>query len=382
MRVVVSANNVVNYPRGGGHFWVFMQYVRGLENAGCDVWWLEEFEPSGDAREDALRIDAFAVRLARYGLQEKVVLYTRDGRFLNLSEASAKAVFRDTDLLLNFHQNIAASMLERFRRTALVDIDPGLLQYWMSSGALTVARHDVYLTTGETVGMADAKFPDCGLRWNHIRPPVSLELWPWVAPPADAPFTTVSGWWAGEWVEYGGEVYDNNKRASFLRFVDLPERTDASLELALNVDLEARCDAEDFSLLESKGWRVRHAHEVAGTPEDYQKYIQGSRGEFSCAKASCMKFQNAWISDRTLCYLATGRPAVVEYTGPSAILPNGLGLIRFSSLEEAAAGLAEVAGNYAVHARAARELADLFDARRVAETIMDHCLQPSTGLRR
>jgi hypothetical protein len=173
--------------------------------------------------------------------------------------------------------------------------------------------------------------------------------------------------------------FDNNKRAAFLDFVELPRRTSVSLELALNYDPQSDCDNADRELLVEKGWRVRHSSEVGSTPDAYRKYIQSSSGEFSCAKASCMKFQNAWISDRTLCYLATGRPAVVQYTGPSSILPNGRGLFRFSTLDEAAAALEEVRGNYKVHAKAARELAEIFDARKVADAILTGCFESAAA---
>jgi pimeloyl-ACP methyl ester carboxylesterase len=139
---------------------------------------------------------------------------------------------------------------------------------------------------------------------------------------------------------------------------------------ALNL---GEADAEDCRVLQTNGWRLRHAVEVAGTPEDYQRYVQSSRGEFSCAKASCMKFQNAWVSDRSLCYLASGRPVVVQHTGPSSILPNRLGMLRFSTVAEAADCLNEAAANYSLHSRAARELTEaFFNARQVAEQILNH----------
>ena len=124
--------------------------------------------------------------------------------------------------------------------------------------------------------------------------------------------------------------------------------------------------------MESYGWRIRHSQEVAGSPEMYQSYIQGSRGEFSCVKPSCVKFQNAWISDRTLCYLASGKPVVVQDTGPSTFLPNGEGVFRFSTLEEAADALAAVNADYERHCRAAREIVETyFDARQVLERILN-----------
>lgn len=371
MRVLVSAHNVVNYPQGGGHSWVYTQYVQGLRDAGCDVWWLEEFLPTEDNARDRDRIAVFSQRLARFGLEGKIILYTRDGDYPVTGQAEAQTVFRTTDLLLNFYQAIAPDMLAKFRRTALVDIDPGLLQFWISHGQLKVAPHDLYFTTGETVGKPDARFSDCGFQWIPINPPIALDCWPVVSAPPDGPFTTISSWWSGDWMTDENGTYDNNKRAQFLKFSDLPRLTSQPLELAL---CTGEADADDIRLLEGKGWRICHAYDVAGTPEDYRRYIQRSRGEFSCAKTSCMLFQNAWISDRSLCYLATGRPAVVQHTGPSSRLPDRLGLLRFSTLDEAAECVEEATTNYSLHSRAARELTEThFDARKVVERILASC---------
>jgi hypothetical protein len=290
-----------------------------------------------------------------------------------MTQSKAEAVLRRADLLLNFHYAIDPALLSCFRRTALVDIDPGLLQFWISRGQLSVQRHDRYFTTGETVGTPAALFPDCGLAWIHIHPVVCLEQWPNAYDPDAGVFTTVSSWDADDWIVDANEVYENTKRVSFLQFAALPHLTGQALELALYL---GDGDTEDRRILERHGWRIRHSREVARTPGMYLSYIQRSRGEFSCAKPSCMKFQNAWISDRTLCYLASGKPVVVQNTGPSSFLPDREGIFRFATLSEAAEALEAVNADYERHCGAAREIAETyFDAKQVIERILNFVLK-------
>lgn len=384
MKVVISVYKVANFPDGGGHFWVYMQYAQGLRRLGCDVYWLEQFRPpaSGDANQEAALLAPFFERMARFGLEGKTLLYSaprrptagpESFRFVGCEWPEVRRVLERADLLLNFHYAIDHRLLACARRTALVDIDPGLLQFWISTGQLDVPAHDCYLTTGETVGTPAARFSDCGLQWHRIRPPVCLDLWPFTYDPAAEAFTTVSSWSTTDWLkvtENGKPVLrENTKRVAFLEFAELAGRTRQPLELALYTDER---DAADLARLAQHGWRVRHSRDVAGSPEAYRSYVQASRGEFSCAKASCMQFQNAWVSDRTLCYLASGKPVVVQHTGPSAHLPNGEGMFRFSTVAEAAAAFDAINGDYARHCRAARDLAEThFDSRRVLEDALN-----------
>ncbi len=375
--VIVSPSKVVRFAHRGGHFWVYMQYVDGLRQLGCDVYWLEHLTKQSDPDERA-SLAAFLNRMERYGLAGKVLLYqTNNGQreFIGTTSSEAEALFRRADLLLNFDYSVDAGLLSGFRRTALVDIDPGLLQYWVAAGQCRVLRHDLHFTTGETVGRAATPIPDVGVPWIHIRPPVSLRLWPFTHRPQAEVFTTVSSWWGREYIVDSHHFYDNNKRAAFLDFLGLPARTGQALELALCFGKRAE-ELEERRLLERHGWRVRDTGEVAATPETYQCYVQRSRGEFSCVKPSCIEFQNAWMSDRTLCYLASGKPAVVQNTGPSSFLPSGQGLFRFSTMEEAVDAFAAINADYQRHCRAAREIAETwFDARQVAEGILNTALQ-------
>jgi hypothetical protein len=398
--VVISPSNMANFPEGGGHFWAYLQYGQALRRLGCEVYWLERVRQDPDPKSRDHLVSTFLERMTAHGLGN-VILYAKpdsgcgdlqDYEFINVSRSEAAAVFSRADLLLNFYHRIDPALLACFRRTALVDIDPGLLQFWISTGQLQIPTHDVYFTIGETVGTSTAKFPDCSLPWIHIRPPVCLESWPYMHNPTYEAFTTVSSWWGDEWITDGkGVCYENNKRVSFLDFVELPTMTDQALELALSLgdhpapathsrrDFEPKhpfmTDEQHRQLLEHFGWRIRHSAAVAGTPEAYRSYIQGSRGEFSCAKPSCMNFQNAWVSDRTVCYLASGKPVVVQDTGPSAFLPNGEGMFRFSTLQEATEALATINASYGRHCRAARDVAETwFDGKQVAETILSAAL--------
>jgi hypothetical protein len=380
-KIVISAYKVSSYLEGGGHFWVYMQYALGFKQMGCEVYWLESFRSQGDPELDMSRIAEFKKRMEQFGLGGKVILY-HDRRkaddaqappeYIGIPRSKAEAIFREADLLLNFHYAIPPSLLGTFRRTALIDIDPGLLQLWISSGQLRVAPHDVYFTTGENVGTAAATFPDCGKTWRHIRPPVCLERWPFTFDPSCKPFTTVSSWWSHDWVkDADGNLFDNNKRVSFMEFLGLPQQTSQPLELALCLGDEPH-DLGDRQTLERYGWRVRHAFDVSKTPTMYQSYIQKSRGEFSCAKPTCMKFQGAWVSDRTLCYLASGKPVVVQDTGPSSILPNGEGMFRFVTSDDAVRAFERINSNYRWHCKAAREIAEAhFDSKQIVENILN-----------
>jgi len=388
--VVISPYRATKFLDRAGNFWVYLQYALGLRAIGCDVHWLERLEQPGPGWEGidaspAEQAELLHRTLSRFGISNRPILYTTESEngggfepsFVGIAEREAEKTLRRADLLLNFHQTIHPELLARVKRSALVDIDPGLLQYWISSGQLDVPDHDVYFTTGETVGTPSAAFPDAGIDWVHIRPPVFLDQWPFRPPPGPAPFTTVSSWHGHEYILEGDGYWDNNKRVSWVEFVELPKLTDQPLEIATFFGSK---DASDRLILELNGWRVRHAVDVAGTADDYRSYVQSSRGEFSCAKPSCMRFQNAWVSDRTLCYLASGRPAVVQDTGPSAYLPSGEGLHRFTTPEEAAAAIDAVNADYERNCRAAREIAEAyFDATKIARLIVEAALRPGAG---
>jgi hypothetical protein len=366
----------LSYPQGGGHLWVYLNWALGLQGLGCQVVWLEEVEPHIPPPEAQALTVTLKSRLERYGLGTAVALFSATGERLSPEvtvgcldlDAAAEA-----DLFLNLNYGLPPAIVGRFRRSALIDIDPGLLQYWVSSGHFELAPHDTYFTIGETVGQPGSRVPETGLKWQYTPPCVALSWWPVCQAPADAPFTTVSHWTYGdEWVEDAEGLYENDKRSGFLPFLDLPRHSRQPLELALCLAEE---EEEERATLLQHGWRVRHAHTVTSTPGDYQRYIQQSRGEFSCVKPSCVRLANAWISDRTLCYLASGKPAVIQHTGASRFLPDAAGLFRFRDVAEATRCLETVAADYEHQCRLARVLAEeFFNAKKVARRVLERAL--------
>jgi hypothetical protein len=195
--------------------------------------------------------------------------------------------------------------------------------------------------------------PDLGLAWLTTVPPVAIEHWATVAPPGDA-FTTVASW-RGPFapVEVDGALHGLRVHEA-RRYADLPARTGHALEMALDIDPE---DAADRRALLDGGWRLAAPALVAGDLASYRSYLQGSRGEFAVAKQAYVSMRTGWLSDRTACYLASGRPAIVSDTGIGDQLPLGTGLVTFRNPDEAADALADVTTNLTKHAAAAEELA-------------------------
>jgi len=139
------------------------------------------------------------------------------------------------------------------------------------------------------------------------------------------------------------------------------------IELCLSI-----ADADpDLPALRANGWRVVSPRERVGDPDSYRRYIYGSRGEFSPVRPIYSLGKSGWFSDRSGCYLAAGRPVVMEDTGLSRHVPVGMGLLTYTDLESAARCLEAVQQDYARHALAAREFArEYLDSDRVLSRIL------------
>jgi hypothetical protein len=377
-KVIVGSGFVAQYPQGGGVFSVVLQYLLGLRRLGCQVCWLELLWPeSGD---DRTQIRTFAKRLADFGLEEHFCLiYFPSGQWpesgperewYGFSPDRFWRFCHEADILLDLCHSIRPpDLLAAVRRTAFLDLDPVFMQLSMHQRAIRLP-HDLFFTVGQNIGRAGCPIPSAGVEWQTFWPPVDLELWQHRGGNAESSLSTVSQWWGYPAIDYDAEEYDGSKRTEFLRFRDLPNLTGQPFELALNLSPVA--DVEDRQLLTEKGWRVVDAHQVAGDFASYRRYVQSARAEFSVAKPGYVKSKSGWFSDRSACYLAAGKPILVQDTGFGKDLPTGRGVLSFATLEQAIQGAEEIRRNYALHCQAAHEIAQEYFA---ADKVLDKLLR-------
>jgi hypothetical protein len=373
-RAILVAGAIARRPRAGGHAWVFLQYLLGLGRLGYDVLFVDwlDAETCGGTVERSSEAAYLARVMDEHGLATSWSLLDRTtgAAAAGLPRAEVLERARRSSLLLNVmgylddEEILAAAPLRVF-----LDIDPGFPQMWRELGLADVfAGHDRFVTIGERVALEGCGVPTCGLDWIRTRPPVVLERWP-VRPVVDGSFTTV-GSWRGAFapIEYQGTRY--GLRAHELRkFARLPERSTQRFELALDLD---EADAVDRELLEQSGWRLVDPVEVAADPSSYQAYIAASRAELMVAKGMYVDTRSGWFSDRSTCYLASGKPVVAQNTGLEDLYPLDAGLLAFSTLDEAAAAVEEVATDYERHALAAREIAEeYFDSDKVLGRLLE-----------
>jgi hypothetical protein len=358
---VLVAGALANKPGYGGEAWVRLSYLLGFRQLGLETSFVEEIERPNDAA-----VAYFAEVVERFGLAGSAALVDAQGEPLYGEPPEA------ADLLVNVSGNLRCEgLLRRARRRAYVDIDPGFTQFWRDQGALSLDGHDVHFTTGENIGRPECPIPTGGIDWRPTRPPVVLGEWPLAADGAQDRFTTIASWRAYGPVEVAGTRY-GLKVHEFRRFVELPQRAPGTFELALDIH---PAEEPDLELLRGHGWRLVDPREVARDPLSFRAYVQASGAEFSVAQGIYVETGSGWFSDRTVRYLASGKPALIQDTGFTRTLPAGEGLLAFSTLEEAAEGARSITESYELHSRAARRLAEQeFDSDRVLARLLEDAL--------
>jgi hypothetical protein len=391
LRIIVTG--LVGLYPVGGVAWDYLQYVIGLARLGHDVYYHEDtwswpYHPidatyTSDGEYSARYLERFFARYAPDLRERWHYLHLHEASF-GMERNAFDEVARTADLFLNVSGAclIPDDLSPRCVKIFL-DTDPGYNQIMLSERfawsenvdrwCASVRAHDRYFSYAENINNPDCHVPRLGLSWQTTRMPIVGGLWEAAAstpPPAFAPWTTVMTWNAFKGrLLYDGVEY-TSKGTEFDKLIALPQRVDVPLKVAVGgvqppLERLARC-----------GWQVEDGPSVSVTPADYQAFIAASRGELSPAKHVYVAMRTGWFSCRSACYLAIGRPVVVQDTGFAAALPVGEGILSFSSIDEAAAALQEAERRYTHHAQAARLIAhDYFDSAKVLTHLIETALR-------
>ncbi len=354
----------------GGHAWIDMQYLLGLKRLGHKVTYLEECGEESwvyNWQTEELTTDLeYPTSYIKHCLEPTEIrnnwIYRAGEDSVGLDVSTFLDICKEADLLI-----IRGVPLKLWRpeynfptRRAFIDVDPGFTQFKLANNDLelvnTINQSEKLFTIGQRLGAADCPIPTCGYEWIKTVSPISLKDWQYVESDADC-FTTIMQWRSYKDAFYEGKLYGNKER-EFPKFMTLPSFTTQCLKIALT-------GADPGKFMEY-GWEVTEGWSSSLTPSSYQKFIQESRAEICIAKHGYVATRGGWFSDRSICYLASGRPVLVQDTGLSDWLPTGNGVVTFNNLEEAVRGIEEINKNYEQHRRAARELAEkCFNAENV-----------------
>jgi hypothetical protein len=377
--ILVLAGALAQKPGYGGHTWVFLQYLLGFKRLGWDILFLDELEPAqcvddtGVACpfESSQNLRYFQAVMERFGLSDSFALsYNRGEHRVGVPRAEVRERVRQSTFLLNVMGFLKdEDILGQAPRRVFLDIDPGFAQMWKDLHLADVFRgHDDFVTIGENIGQVDCLIPTCGLKWVTTPQPVVLDYWPFQVEPSGDAFTSVASW-RGAYgpVEYHGRIYGLRVH-EFRKFVELPRRTGTPFHLALDIH---PAENMDLVLLAENGWILLAPAEAVGDPWNYQAFIRSSAAEFMVAKNMYVASRSGWFSDRSICYLASGKPVLVQDTGIRHLYPTSEGLVTFRTPAEAVAGVEAIMAHYARHARAARAIAEeCFDSDKVLRRLI------------
>jgi hypothetical protein len=362
---ILFSGMVAGDPEQGGASWSILQYLLGFRALGHEVRLVEPVD-----RLDQRVVSYFDQLVRDFGLDGEASLLVRGSQETAgapYKELSAWA--READVLFNVSGMLRDEELAGPPPLRVfLDLDPAFNQLWQAEGIeMGFDLHNRFATVGLALGEAECPVPTCGREWTKTLPPVFLPRWQRATEPGVA-FTTVGNWRGYGSVEWQGKRY-GQKAHSLRKLLTLPQLTSERLAPALAIHPE---ETDDLGALHHHGWELADPVAVAGSPARYAKFVRASKGEIGIAKEGYVESHCGWFSDRSACYLASGRPAVAQDTGFPRHLPTGEGLLAFATAEEAAAAIDEVGADYDRHAGAARALAeDLFDSRAVLTRLLD-----------
>src|SRR6266705_6182275 len=369
-----------------GVIWQHIHYIVGLHRLGHDVYYIEDsarlpYNP--ETFEINNQFDYASQILARLAREFRFknrwafcARYLRGRPTAGLSLKKVRQLYREADAILNIcgAQELNEDLLA-CERLLYIESDPSVEQIKIDRGVRStidyLQRHHALFSFGENVGTKSFPVPTHGFKWHPTRQPVVTDFWRTKRSPSRAAvFTTVANWSTSglKDISWRKRKYLWSKSREFLRFISAPKRAGETFEMATNIEHTAT--RKEF---ERNGWRLRCPLQMSVDYWLYRDYIQRSKGEFTVAKDQYVRLNTGWFSDRSACYLAAGRPVIIQETGFTKIYGGEAGLLSFRSLGEIADAVKTINADYPKHSRAARSLArEFFEAKKVLKSILDH----------
>jgi len=367
---------IATVPHQGGATWAVLQYLLGFKRLGHDVFFVEPVEeaalrPSGAPLARTANAAYFRRVMAEFGLEQtSALLLAGTKQTVGLPYERLRKVARGSDVLVNISGLLTDEALTgNIRLRVYLDLDPAFNQLWHATQGIDMrfAGHTHFVTVGLAIGEPGCDVPTCGLQWITTPQPVVLERWPVTRDITHDALTTVANWRGYGSIEHEGVFY-GQKAHSLRKFITLPTLTEETFALALAIHPE---EVKDLAALRANGWSLIDPARVAHTPAAYGRFVQASKAEFGIAKSGYVAARCGWFSDRSVCYLASGRPVIAQDTGFSRFLPTGAGLFTFETVEEVLADIEELNSDYQQHARAARYVAEEhFDSDKVLTQLL------------
>jgi hypothetical protein len=367
MRRAVVSGMICAKPRQGGATWAVLQFVLGLRRLGWRVHFVETV--------DAVSFESaayLATTMSAFGLDGAWTLIERQGTgSVGVPRAELRRISSGADLLLNISGTLTdEELLARPDLRVYVDLDPAFTQVWHTAEGIDLGldRHDRLVTVGQAIGEPRCPIPTCDREWIKILPPVVLEHWPARGTPSLPEMTTVGHWRGYGSIEHGG-VHYGQRAHTLRRLMRLPSLTDQAFMLALAIHPD---ETPDIEALAANGWRVVDPQSVAFDTRSYRQFVSESKAELGIPKSGYVESGSGWFSDRSACYLASGRPVISASTGFERYLPVGEGLLSFHDVGEAAECVADVNADYGRHSAAARRVAEEhLDSDQVLSRMLD-----------
>ena len=304
---ILFAGIIARYPFGGVS-WCSLMYLLGLRALGHEVFYIEDTgECIYDPEQDAISLDpSYGTQyihraLEPFGFGDRWSFVNYDGAYHGASQETVRAYCGDADLFLNLSGGswFWRDEYARIPRRVFIDSDPVFTQFAIAKGVGWYCDFfrgfDRLFTFGANIGTPDSDVPTGAFTWHKTWQPVITDLWHTDVPHTRDAFTTVMTWKTESFSDV-----DGNKDREFVRFLSLPGRTNHRFEPAVNGPKD---------LLRQHGWAPVDAMSVSRSLWDYRDFIQTSKAEFSVAKHAYVAHRSGWFSDRTECYLASGRPA-------------------------------------------------------------------------